>query len=79
MVLPPGLLISLRRRFTRSHSRVVDYPTNSLRPVGIANPCVVDKPLMPYPAVWTVGTAEKYRGVEQPGFDVSVRGDCRPD
>ena len=34
----------------------------TLRPVGIANPCVFDKPLMPRPAVWTVGAAEKYRG-----------------
>src|SRR6516164_7788585 len=49
----------------------------TFRPVGIADPCVFDKPLMLHPAVWTVGAAEKYRGAaEEPGFDVSARGDC---
>jgi len=33
----------------------------TFRPVGIADPCVFDKPLMLHPAVWTVGAAEKYR------------------
>jgi hypothetical protein len=37
----------------------------TLRQVGIANPCVFDKPLMPHPAVWTVGAAEKYRGAAE--------------
>jgi hypothetical protein len=56
-----------RRRFTHEFT---------FRPIGITNPCVFDKPLMPHPAVWTVGAAEKYRSAaEQPGFDVSARED----
>ena len=37
----------------------------TFRLVGIANPCVFDKPLMPHLAVWTVGPAEKYRSAAE--------------
>jgi hypothetical protein len=45
---------------------VVAYPQDfTFRRVRITNPCVFDKPLMPRPAVWTVGAAEKYRGAPE--------------
>jgi hypothetical protein len=44
----------------KRHCRLLHEFT--FRPVGIANPCVFDKPLMPRPAVWTTSAAEKYRG-----------------
>jgi hypothetical protein len=63
------------RAYTEANSTVVPHEF-TFRPVGIANPCVFDKPLMPHLAVWTVGAAEKYRGAaEEPRFDVSARGD----
>ena len=37
----------------------------TFRPVGFANPCVFDKPLMLDAAVWTVGAAEKYGGAAE--------------
>ena len=52
--------------FILSHTKHRRSPHEfAFTPVGIANPCVFDKPLMPYPAVWTVGAAEKYRGAAE--------------
>jgi len=56
----PGGAISHRRIKRRRSPHEITF-----RQVGIANPCVFDKPVMPHPAVWAVGAAEKYRGAAE--------------